>query len=214
MKPYRINPQSDSYEALMWDVITNAHRYIPLPGERVLDLGAHFGMFSLYCAARGCNVDAYEPSAIPFIELCHTAQVAHEIGLGYIRPIRKAIWNYRGAALLLSMGESSAANSLITGSSNGVQKVEACTLDEALCGSDQWDCVKMDIEGAELVALQSAKQLDRVEFLTVEVHNNILPRDKCEEIGEILQANFSKIDRLPVKKHPEQTVAYFCSRPK
>lgn len=207
----RINPRSDSYEALMWDVITNAHRYIPKPGEHVLDLGAHFGMFSLYCAARGCEVDAYEPSEAAFKELCHTAEVATEIGLGHINPVQRAIWSKPGAGLLFKTGESTAANSMIQGSSNDVQKVDTCTLDDALSMRGHWDCVKMDIEGAEYLALTTAQQLARINFLTVEIHHGPLSSEQCRDLDVFLFTNFLTVSRLPVKKNPKQTVAYFCS---
>src|SRR5438105_14553290 len=92
----RINTKSDSYEALMWDIICDAHRYSPKAGDRVLDLGAHMGLFSLYCAARGCLVCAYEPSVPTFKELSHQAEVAKEIGVGEIRAYPFAVW-YKSA---------------------------------------------------------------------------------------------------------------------
>ncbi len=212
MEITRIDPRSDSYSALLWDVVTNAHRYIPKAGDTVMDLGAHFGMFSLYCAARGCIVDAFEPSEVAYKELCHTAEVAAEIGLGSINTFKTAIWNQRGAGLLFKIGDTSAANSMTQGSSNEVEKVHTCSLDDALRMRDRWECVKMDIEGAELVALLDSDLLERIKFLTVEVHNNILPARECEALGIFLHNEFPKVDRLPVKKNPEQTVAYFCSR--
>lgn len=177
-----------------------------------MDLGAHFGMFSLYCAARGCEVDAYEPADEAFKELCHTAEVATEIGLGHINPVKRAIWDKRSAGLLFKIGDSSAENSMIQGSSNEVQAVETCSLDDALSMRGHWDCVKMDIEGAEWTVLTSATFLPRVKFLTVEIHNDILSGVQCDEIGVLLQKEFPKTNRLPVKKNPRQTVAYFCSR--
>jgi len=207
----KINPRSDSYEALMWDVITNAHRYIPKDGDRVLDLGAHFGMFSLYCASRGCSVIAVEPTDESYAELEHSAQVAKEIGLGRIHPVKTAVWSTSGPAILFCDPNTSGANSLLGGSSDHVQAIDALTLD-CLLGYNHWDCMKMDIEGAEHAVLMTSEHLNQVKFLSVEIHNDRLSADQCGEIYNRLCLFYTNIETLPVKKNPDQAVAYFCSR--
>lgn len=212
MEIQRVDPRSDSYSALLWDVVTNAHRYTPRPGDTVLDLGAHFGMFSLFCAARGCEVAAYEPQGIPFHELKHTAEVAAEIGYGHIWPHREAVWStYRTVNLVAKLGGTSATASLIRTEGTLVDVVEAVPFDKLL-NEHAWQCVKMDIEGAEWELLTKSKLLGNIGFLTVEIHNDILGPEKCEEIRLILEKEFRHINRLPNKNKPSETVAYFCRR--
>lgn len=213
----RVDPRSDSYSALMWDVITNAHHYIPRTGDRVLDLGAHYGMFSLYCAARGCQVMAYEPQRIPFKELCHTAEVAAEIGYGSIEPIEKAVWTHNGYVYLdKAPGGTSATASIMRADQNdglASQRVECVAFDELLNRTGLWwNCVKMDIEGAEYEILTRSKHLDRIGFLTVEIHNDILGTEPGQTLRKHLEDEFGHVQRLPRKGYPEQDVALFCRR--
>ena len=213
-----LNPKSDSYEALMWDVLTNAHRYIPQLGHRVLDLGAHYGMFSLYCAARGCRVKAYEPTSDTFTELIHSAAVASDIGLGSIDPIRAAVWSDSGTKSLWLCPETGGSNSFMRGKNEGnFETIQTVSLKQALDGMI-WDCVKIDIEGAEHEVLTKAENddLELIRFLTVEIHNDILSIEQCADIAHVLRNSFPVVDRLPLKVKGEPTdvtVAYFCSRP-
>lgn len=40
----------------------NTYRMKPImPGDRILDVGAHIGLFSVYCGMLGASVDAFEP---------------------------------------------------------------------------------------------------------------------------------------------------------
>lgn len=210
----RVDPRSDSYSALLWDVVTNAHRYTPRPGDKVLDLGAHYGMFSLYAAARGAEVVAYEPQDIPFRELVHTSEVAAEIGYGQIFPTKMAVWSdHTALQLRIPMGKESTATATAVGDSGfRVTEVTAVPLDFALREQPVWDCVKMDIEGAELEVLRACKDFHKIGYLTVEVHNDILGRENADELADLLHAKFQKLSRLPNKNNPHETVAWFCRR--
>jgi FkbM family methyltransferase len=195
----RINPCSDTYSALMWDVITNAHRYIPKPGDWVLDLGAHFGMFSLYCASRGCVVESYEPATIAFGELCHTAEVATEIKKGKINPINKAVWSSDGRMFLSLDPLTSAANKLATPSTEPCEFVQTVSLKTALRGRS-WDCMKVDIEGAEWEVLTKAsrRDLELIKFLTIEIHNNLLSKEQVDDLRALFSSSFRDVQRLPM----------------
>lgn len=202
-----LNPQSDSYEALMWDVLTNAHRFIPFPGARVLDLGAHFGIFSLYCAARGAYVVAYEPSVEAFGNLIHSAAVARDIGLGSIEPINAAVWNASVIAPFNLSMRSSGENSLLSRSGiSGMAMVPTVTLHDALRGL-YWDCVKVDIEGAEFEVFKAASKedLELIGFLTMEIHNDLLPVDSVKELIALLDTSFPFVQKLFVKKDGVKT---------
>lgn len=203
----KINPQSDSYEALLWDVITNAHRYVPKRGDRVLDLGAHFGMFSLYCAARGASVVAYEPSFEAFGNLIHSAAIARDIGLGNIEPINAAVWKTTGFMDLNLSVKSTGENSLLGREGiSSVATVHTITLHDAL-ENRYWDCVKVDIEGAEYETFMAASKEDLygIRFLTMEIHNDLLPVDAVKILISRLEDNFARIQKMFVKKNGIET---------
>jgi FkbM family methyltransferase len=203
----KLNPQSDSYEALLWDVITNAHRYVPVPGHRVLDLGAHFGMFSLYCAARGANVVAYEPSPEAFTNLIHSAAIARDIGLGSIEPINAAVWKERGVKEFNLSKRSTGENSLLERA--GILSktmIPTFTLRDALRDWN-WDCVKVDIEGAESETFLATTQQDLklIRFLTMEIHNDLLTVAAVKTLIYLLELSFPKVQKLFVKKDGLET---------
>lgn len=240
----RIDPKSDSYSALMFDVITNAHRYVPREFDSVLDLGAHFGMFSLYCAARGAEVVAFEPASAAFEELQHSSRVAAEIGMGAIWPMKYGVWNKGEDQLLYLCPETTGSNSIVrtipidaditTVSTSKFERIRVVSLSTALSADQMvagraiediqrkpsakmWSCVKMDIEGAEYEVLRttSTHDLRRIKFLTMELHNDILTRDQCKEIDDLLRGVYSLVETLPVKvqgQATDQVSAYYCWR--
>lgn len=213
-----INPRSDSYEALLWDVVTNAHRYIPKPGDQVLDLGAHFGMFSLYCAARGCHVKAYEPNPEAMAELLHTVAVAKEIGLGDIEPWGFAIWRGKENAYICKRMDTSAACVLspVRWSANDPM-VRCISLRDAMQGM-KWDCVKVDVEGSEVEIFRTVEQedFDRIGFLTIEIHNDLLSHQDREYLIAKLKNAFPFYGTIPVKVGGVPTgdlACLYCWRP-
>lgn len=210
------NWPANSYEATLWDVITNAHQYVPKPGDFVLDLGAHYGMFALYSASRWADVVAYEPIYEAFQELEHTSRVADEIGAGRISAVNMAVWDKAGVIPLWKSDHKPcfSAMSRIPITESDVKSVimrqtRAVSFDDAL-GETRWACVKMDVEGAEHRLLTNCSKFRQIAFLSVEIHNDILAPEECDHIDALLRDSFSQIDRLPVKRNPAQTVAYFC----
>jgi FkbM family methyltransferase len=211
-----IDSRSDSYEALLWDVVCNVHRYVPTKDATVLDLGAHFGMFALYCAARGADVVALEPSPISFNELVHSSEVAKSIGLGAIEPHQCAVWDTVGKQTMWQCAATTGSNSMVRRTEEISFEVDTVTMAHALSLRPEWNCVKIDIEGAEYRVLKSMSDLEfeRIRYLTIEVHNDILSEHECREVAHILNRHFQKVERLPVlvggTVDTGQAAAYFC----
>lgn len=146
------------------------------PGATVLDLGAHIGLFSVHLA-RAVGPSGRVVSVEPAPE---TAAVLRRTitcnGVEDVVSVRQAaVWGRRGDADLFETGDVCAnASSLVrTGRTLGSVPVAAVTLDdlvddEALTVA----VVKMDVEGAELEALEGAPALlaDQGPALAVEVH--------------------------------------------
>lgn len=213
----RIDPNANSYSAMLWDVVTNAHRYTPKAGDWVLDLGAHFGVFSLFCASRGATVMAYEPIRENFLELQHSVDVAREIGAGEINAINRAVWDKMAIIPMWRWKQKPCFSALSRGpvgegalDSVSMYQAEAMAIKDVI-STVQWACIKMDIEGAEHRVLMNCHKFKQIDFLTVEIHNDILSLDECDDIDALLRDSFGRVDRLPVKKNPTQTVAYFCT---
>ncbi len=138
-------------------------------GMTVFDLGANIGQYTLL-AARSVGptgkVHSFEPSRRMFDELCFN------VGLNDMSQIcvlnHVAISDRRGHALLSRhapgeevFGSLAPPHRSMDRSVVGYEEVETTTLDEYVRenGISHVDFMKVDIEGAELLALQGARQL-------------------------------------------------------
>ncbi|MFQ5861378.1 MAG: FkbM family methyltransferase [Dehalococcoidia bacterium] len=135
------------------------------PGMTMLDLGAHVGYFSLIaarCVGSSGRVFAFEPQPRVYDVLVKNikANGFHST----IRPVRKAVSNATGAAALLLAREGSGGASFypIPGASSLEKVVVETTTLDAFLAAEGWPRVhlmKMDIEGAEKVALEGMREL-------------------------------------------------------
>lgn len=146
-------------------------RFKPLPGAEVMDLGANAGIFSIFCALHGAYVTAVEPhpyyvsrfngfklNFTPAIKLVDAA-VAKENGLrGFVPHATNGGIQTDG----VNWGDLDRERCFMA---------RCVTLDE-LIGNAEWDCVKMDIEGAEFEVLLATypNRLRRIKFMYIEFH--------------------------------------------
>jgi len=157
-------------------------RFKPFPGARVMDLGANVGIYSAFCAIHGAEVTAYEPQPITFAFL---SKMIERTGLaGRIKAINSAVWRWSGQFPFVGH-EADIGGDYIQYNgglhTNGVVwtmadfknsvPVDCISFDEAI-GDTTWDCVKVDIEGAEFEILLHASlaALERIKFMYVEFH--------------------------------------------
>ncbi len=138
------------------------------PGERVIDVGANIGVFSLLAARRGAYVDAYEPHPVTFGHLlsntealgvrCHQAAVVPSSQSGTAR-----LWLDPNSDTRHSLAEAVSRSSI---------EVPAVALDEAI--GEGCDLLKLDCEGSEFELIRKVPDdvLVRVGRLVVEVHED------------------------------------------
>jgi len=127
-----------------------------------IDGGAHVGLWSLNIAQHYTkrrtvhNIFAFEPNGSTFKILQQNAAAQ-----GGITPIQFALWN-RTQDLFLKSTAMSAGNYVSVDDREGetVTKVKAIALDDMITGNKtRIDGIKLDIEGAELLALNGLRQL-------------------------------------------------------
>lgn len=166
------------------------------PGQQVIDIGSHCGVFALAAAARGARVLCFEPmfdnvaalrrnvvangldSAIEIAEVA-VAGMSGELDL-YTRDFDSG----GTTAFLAAHPEWATASNLKK------VRIKCVMLRDVLGMIERCDCMKMDCEGAEYEIVQTAadKDLARIDSLILEYHLN----GRVEEIGERLgQAGFS-----------------------
>jgi FkbM family methyltransferase len=135
------------------------------PGMRVLDLGAHKGIFAIWAAKQGAEVLAYEPHPLTFRTLCQNVRENDT----NVKCFQVGVARAEGTAVIYSDPE----NSIMSSFRNiGPERFEVSvrTLDEII-GTVEWDILKVDIEGAEYETLLTSEKLRQVKYLALEWHN-------------------------------------------
>lgn len=122
------------------------------PGGRVLDLGAHVGMFSLAAAAAGYQVVSVEASPRN-AALLRASVAANGWDQDRLRVVQAGVSDRPGTLEFCPQGPYGHVSVPADGTA-GIQ-VPAVTLDDLLAeiGWDRVDFIKMDIEGSEIAAL-------------------------------------------------------------
>lgn len=145
-----------------------------------LDLGAHIGLYTVLLSRKCTKVIAFEPSAETRKALSQTLKMNICTN---VEVRSECVTNTSGEVVFYDTGtRASNANSIAP---IGRPKIEQSLRIDDL--NVKFDFIKIDIEGAELVALQGAlKTLHTTKFMTLEVHPALLdklgqtPRDIFE----------------------------------
>jgi FkbM family methyltransferase len=143
----------------------------PFSGARLLEIGANVGIYTEYASERGASIIAYEPDPETFLVLT-ARHLPAEI-------INKAVWTHTGECSFKGFttpaNDHNGALVHIQCPDNGFFRppvpVPCVSFNDAV-GATNWDCVKIDTEGAEYEMLLSASDdaLRRIKFLYVELH--------------------------------------------
>ncbi|MFN7920799.1 MAG: FkbM family methyltransferase [Bryobacteraceae bacterium] len=130
------------------------------PGDVVLDCGANIGVYTRVALDQGAaKVIAIEPA--PENIECLRRNFAAEIAAGRVIVYPKGVWDKDDTLTLHVDPHNSAADSFVIDreGSHGEQKLPLTTIDKLVAelGLARVDFVKMDIEGAEVRALQGGR---------------------------------------------------------
>lgn len=132
-------------------------------GETFLDIGANVGYFALLVASEvsHAHVVAFEPN--PPVELCLSESVRKN-GLGdRMKVVRKAVSNQVGA-VSFAVDTINSGHSRIATAAAGADliQVDSVIFDEWVKAhplASRVGCIKMDVEGAEVLALKGMPEL-------------------------------------------------------
>lgn len=162
------------------------------PGDTLYDIGACVGMVTIHAAKRGATVVAFEPDP------GYRQRLATNLALNgtSVQVIRWAVSDTAGEASLFTDGASSASPSLRQTGKRGNVTVTTQSIDAALkTGEIQTPhVIKMDIEGAEILALRGMSDLLRSSHapraIFLELHPDML-RDfgsSSDEVRAMLES--------------------------
>lgn len=155
-----------------WEM--NVYRYSPRPNDIVVDVGAHKGIFAVWCAAHDAFVHAYEPCRASFQALLVNRGMNH---LEHrITPRNLAVWSKACRLPLYHWPEDAGGNSLTENTRRDSEDVLCTTLDEIFTYIGWCDFLKVDCEGSEFEIVGNAPQevLKRVGAVSIEVHSPAL----------------------------------------
>ena len=184
-----LHPTSSSlarmaHETYEMDTVKVVERLLS-PGMSFLDIGAHVGYYTLLGARLvGPNgtVYAFEPQPDVYRLLVKNIHMNGYSGI--VVPIQKAVTEKGGSVLLYDSEKDSCSASIFSGSSVSTVTVEceSVSLDEFF-GAQGWpavDLIKMDIEGAEPLALGGMLEVSRRnEYLKLVVEYNSYHQSKA-----------------------------------
>jgi FkbM family methyltransferase len=184
-------------------------------GDVVLDVGAHVGVHALGAARRlralgGGRVIAFEPTGD---SAAHVRAAAARNGLP-VEVVQAALGEKAGQVELFAdprYGDHDAGVRAQLGGGDVVGRVPLTTLDDWAEANalDRLDVVKVDIEGAEILALRGARDTLRrlrPRLLTIEVKDVVMRRGPGDEAA--LHALLAECGYAP-DGEPERHVAVF-----
>jgi len=158
-------------------------------GDVIVDIGAHIGIFACYAAAKYPNakVYAFEPAKETFEDLKKNAAAypnitafnfgvsdKPEIEIQYLPHMNYSTSGYY----------SKDVNGAVK------EKVKCMSLDEIIDMVGNIRFLKVDCEGAEWDIIPKCKQLDRVEYLSCELHTG-LPNTDMTAFKQAIKPHFT-----------------------
>lgn len=169
---FDVRPYSSDEKAIQEVVVEGCYRrkYFNVEaGERWLDLGANIGAFSCYALSRGASVWAYEPEPTNAQLLDNNISINGFSGFTLTRAaIVSDFVEERSVNLFLSDKHGAYWRSSLYNHHNRRKiTVPAVRISSILGGID---CVKMDIEGAEIDILYNLDDWQSVRKLVFEYH--------------------------------------------
>lgn len=166
-------------------------------GETVLDVGACIGEFTIPAAKKAKEVVAIESNSG---NVAWLRKNINENKLQNIRIVEKVAWNRRESLRLWCSEENITTHSTVKKVGRKKMEVRADAPDNIAfeLGIEKVDFVKMDIEGAELEALEGAKHiLGGVKKIVIETH----PRNEGKTTPKVQRFLEARNFRVRVVSH-------------
>lgn len=188
------------------DVLLNReYEYLPkfelsnFKGKRILDVGAHVGLYSLLASAFAKEVIAIEPHPINY-HLLRINMIRNDVK--NVICVRKALW-YQKENTFLFDANASSSYSLFPDIVSGLgHYVGTITLEEVVDCFGDIDLMKIDIEGAEFTIFEKLEKsiLSRIHHIVFEVHPTAI--ENVKTLTQAFRSSHACIEnfRTPIGK--------------
>jgi FkbM family methyltransferase len=214
-----LGPLSPEIFSMVWEIYHKRvyelmEPFVPKYGYTVVDCGANIGLYSLKMAKVAERVLAIEPEERNFRFL--TMNIRLNKLTEKVIPVKVAVADRTDSAILL-ISESSDTHSLVQVGfalryGYGVRmmrNVKTVSLDVLLrkLNIGKVDILKLDIEGAELLALRGLRnEVRRVKHVVLEAHTKLT---KIEDlVQELSSMNFTVIKIIEIPGIPDAAIVY------
>jgi FkbM family methyltransferase len=177
-----------------------------LAGYKVVDIGAHFGFFSVFAASqsRDVKVVSFEPSKSTFSFLKNNLEINNLAGQSAFA-FNFGLADKSGQLTFYKPQGHHASGTLFKGNiGQGTCPIveEVVTIERAeriWDVFDRYDFAKLDCEGAELGILSSlGDRINRLRYIVLEYH-----QDPNELAQLLLARNFSIVEVLPLESNTQ-----------
>jgi FkbM family methyltransferase len=159
------------------------------------DIGACVGLVTVHAAVKGAHVAAFEPDPGFRCRLETNLRLNH-LNSRQVQVLDWAVSDSRGNVLLYTDGIAGKSPSLRGTSQRGQIPVRTASIDDAIEQHELPvpDILKIDIEGAEILALRGMRQLltsaGAPRAIFIEIHPGFLPSfgSSVEEVKQLLES--------------------------
>lgn len=179
------------------------------PGDVFYDIGANAGFFSLIgskCVGEEGHVFAFEPLPENILTIRNQLELNN---ITNTTVVEAAVSDSVGEVELCEGPDTSTAHiKLPRDNRRPARSVKAISLDKFAINERPPDFIKMDIEGAELRALQGGQKLlngDNPPKLLIELHGKAIAQDVCSILQRqsyyFCTLELNRIDSIPLPSH-------------
>lgn len=153
--------------------------------DLAVDVGAHYGIYTVYFGAHAKRVIAFEPEPAIAFQLKRNVELNH---LSNVTINESCVGKTSGMVQFLAASKANEGLGRIAPGNSQAQSRPCTTLDEVLGPSLQNSClIKMDIEGGEWLALQGAQQVVKSSRFPLAILLEVHPGD-IERVGGTVEA--------------------------
>jgi len=181
--------------------------YTPKKGDIVIDVGTYIGEFAIYASklvGKNGRVICFEPDKANMKLLKRNIKLNR---LDNITLIEKGLWNKDGVLKFKTFGAGSVFEKF-DDSKNLVNEVEVVKLDTILkkLNISKVNMIKMDIEGAEIEALEGCKETMKKNdvYFAIASYHTVNGEKTCKELTKI----FNQLKYKSITEYPAHLTTY------